>query len=202
METTAHYTISCKKAFWKKVFAHEMAYLASRLERCRNILSVGCGPGNIENGLAARGFSVTGLDVSWKMLRKVPKRVRCVAGRGEDMPFLNGVFDAVIYVASLQFIENYPRALEKTALVLRPGGRIIVMLLNPASDFFKGKLDDPNSYFHRIKHRDLKRIEKTIARNFNIRTEYFLGVRGGTLLKSAAATEAALYVITGTIDAS
>ncbi|MEZ0329134.1 MAG: class I SAM-dependent methyltransferase [Dissulfuribacterales bacterium] len=192
------YVTSCKRDFWQRVFQFETEYLVEHLKGCQNILSVGCGPAMIEGRLAERGFSVTGLDISREALCCAPDMVRTVAGRAEDMSFPINSFDAVIYVASLQFVDDYKRALEKSREVLRPGGRIIVMLLNTASDFFQSKIKNPDSYVNKIKHPDIKPIEETMGALFDIRSEYFLGVYGEEVsLKISDKSDAALYIISG-----
>jgi hypothetical protein len=94
-------------------------------------------------------------------------------------------------------VEDYRRALEKSAWVLRPEGRIIVMLLNPRSAFFSDRFHDTGSYVSKIKHKDLKILEDAIAESFVVRTEYFLGVKDNEVSESRNATDAALYVVTG-----
>ena len=196
---TQRYRQSCQTDFWQNVFRVELEYLVQHLKGCHDILSVGCGPAIIEAGLNERGFRVTGLDVSREALNCAPDSVRTVEARAEDMPFPAASFDAVIYVASLQFIENYRTAIEETTRVLRSKGTLLVMLLNPESDFFKGKLREPNSYVRKIRHTDLREIEKAIAENFYVRSEYFFGVGSeAVLFESRDATNAALYVIKGT----
>jgi len=197
-EMSKRYIESCRNEFWQEVFQLELAYLVEHLKGCRDVLSVGCGPATIEGELAKRGFNVTGLDVSQEALNCAPDNVRTVAARAEDIPFPDSSFDAVVYVVSLQFVDDYRKAIEKSASVLRPGGMIIVMLLNPESEFFKTKLLDPNSYVGQIRHTDLRGIEDVIAENYRIRTEYFLGVKGDTVFASCAANDAVLYIITGT----
>ena len=192
------YLQSCRTEFWQKVFRAELEYLLPHLEGSRDVLSIGCGPAIIESGLSECGFRVTGLDVSQEALACAPDHIRTIAGRAEDMSFPKSSFDAVIYVASLQFIEDYRKAVEKTAQVLRPAGKLIVMLLNPQSAFFKEKAQDPTSYVRKIRHTSLEEIERAIAEHFQIQTEYFMGVRDGNILESREPTEAALYVIRGT----
>jgi ubiquinone/menaquinone biosynthesis C-methylase UbiE len=181
------------------VFEAETDYLIRELQEARDVLSVGCGPAIIEGALSERGFRVTGLDVSQEALGCAPDRVRTVAARAEELPFPEFSFDAVIYVASLQFIEDYRKAIEKTSRVLRPAGKLIVMLLNPESTFYKEKLRDPNSYVRKIRNTNLEEIEAVIARDFYIQTEHVLGVRDGTLFESRVAADAVLYVIKGTL---
>ena len=191
------YRQSCRTEFWQKVFRAELEYLLPHLEGSRDVLSIGCGPAIIESGLSERGFRVTGLDVSQEALACAPDHIRTIAGRAGDMDFPKSSFDAVIYVASLQFIEDYRKAMEKTAQVLRPAGKLIVMLLNPQSAFYKEKAQDPTSYVRKIRHTNLEEIESAIAEHFHIQTEYFMGVRDGNICESREPTEAALYVIRG-----
>ncbi|MCK9230192.1 MAG: class I SAM-dependent methyltransferase [Syntrophales bacterium] len=196
------YLDACREVFWQKVFQHELEYLALHLKGCRDVLSIGCGPAVIEGGLAALGFNVTGVDVSREALNCAPDNVRTVVARAEDMSFPDSSFDAAIYVASLQFVGDYRAALERTTRVLRPHGRIIIMLLNTESDFVKKKSRDPDSYMHMIKHRDVREIEDVIAEKYSITTEYFLGVKDDAIFESKDANGAALYIIRGTIRSS
>jgi len=197
-EDTEHYTQSCQTDFWKAVFKIEIGYLVQHLAGCKDILSVGCGPAVIESALSEHRFHVTGLDVSREALDRTPDTIRTVAASAEDMPFPASFFDAVIYVASLQFIEDYEKAIEQTVCVLRPEGRLIVMLLNPESEFFKDKHSDSSSYVRRIRHTGLRRIEDVIAKDFDVETEFFLGIRGNDIFESQDAADAALYIIRGT----
>lgn len=196
-EETESYLRSCRTDFWKEVFKAEISYLLRHLAGSKDVLSVGCGPAVIESALSEHGFSVTGLDVSQEALDCAPDSIRKVAARAEDMPFPKASFDAVIYVVSLQFVENYKQAIEKTARVIRPDGKLIVMLLNPESVFFRAKMTDPDSYVRKIRHTDVKDIENVIAEHFVLETEYFLGIDKGTIFASRNAAEAALYVIRG-----
>lgn len=191
------YLQSCKTDFWKNVFEAELAYTLRELKGTKDVLSVGCGPAIIETGLAEHGFNVTGLDVSKEALGQAPDSVRTVAGSAENMDFAESSFDAVICVASLQFIENYQEAVRQVVRVLRPGGRLLAMLLNPESDFFNEKAKNPASYVNRIKHTDLNEIERAIAEYFFIQTEFFLGIKGQEIFESRNPSLAGLYVIKG-----
>lgn len=194
---SAQYLKSCRSEFWQKVFAAELDYLLQRLNPGDKILSVGCGPAHIESGLAAHGFMVVGLDVSREALACAPDSVRSVVASAEDMPLPDASFDVVLYIASLQFIENYRTALVRTAQVLKPGGRVIAMLLNPASEFFKTRYASEDSYVRKLRHTDLQELEQAAAEWFDTQGEYFLGVDGEELFDSADPATAALYVIKG-----
>ena len=191
------YLQSCKSEFWKKVFKAELDYIADYLKDVKNVLSVGCGPAIIETGLAEYGFNITGLDISKEALDQAPDNIRTVVGSAESMEFADSSFDAAIFIASLQFLEKYKQSIQEAFRVLMPGGKLLVMLLNPQSEFYKEKIKNPNSYVSKIKHTDLKEIEATIANYFSINTEYFLGIKGTEIFQSRASNKAGLYIIKG-----
>ena len=174
-----------------------MDYILHELKGAKNVLSIGCGPAIIEAGLAEHGFNITGLDISRKALEEAPDNIRTVVGSAEHMDFADDSFDAVIYIASLQFIENYKRAIKRTACITRHNGKLLVMLLNPKSWFFREKINNPASYVSKIKHTDIKEIEKTIAEYFSVKTEYFLGIREREIFESQNPESAGLYIIKG-----
>ena len=188
---------SCRTEFWKKVFEAELHYILQELKGTKDILSVGCGPAIIESGLSEHGFNITGLDISKEALDQAPDSIRTVVGSAGNMNFTDSSFDAAIYAASLQFIEKYKETIKQTARVLRPGGKLLAMLLNPQSQFFKEKTSNPTSYISKIKHTDLKEIERTIAERFSVKTEYFLGIKGQQIFESQQPNLASLYVIKG-----
>lgn len=191
------YIQTCRETFWQKVFQVEVEYLNAHLKNSQNILSVGCGPAMIEGELVKRGFHVTGLDISEEALRCAPDGVRTVVGRAEDMSFPDSSFDAAIFVASLQFIEDYPKVIKRTAAILRPEGKIIIMLLNPRSAFYNSMRLNPDSYVNLIRHTDLSRMEQDICKDFFVLTEYMLGITGEDIFPSRDPNLAALYVIRG-----
>jgi ubiquinone/menaquinone biosynthesis C-methylase UbiE len=191
------YLQSCKTEFWKKVFKAELDYILPELTGTKDVLSIGCGPAIIEAGLAEHDFNVTGLDISKEALSQAPDNIRTVVGSADNMNFADSSFDAAIYVASIQFIDDYKEAIRQTARILRPAGKFLAMLLNPDSEFFKEKTRNPDSYINKIKHTNLKEIEKTIAKYFTVQTEFFLGIKGHRILKSQQPNLASVYVIKG-----
>ena len=191
------YLQSCNSEFWQSVYREELNYLLNHLKGTKDILSIGCGPAIIETGLAKYGFNVTGLDISREALNQAPDNVRKVTGSAEKTDFPDCSFDAVIYVVSLQFIEKYKEAVKETSRILKPIGKILALLLNPESEFFKEKTKNPDSYINKIRHADLIKIKKTIAEYFSIETEYILGIKGAEIFQSTDSNIASLYFIKG-----
>jgi ubiquinone/menaquinone biosynthesis C-methylase UbiE len=191
------YLQSCKTDFWKEIFKAELDYILRELTGVKDVLSVGCGPAIIEAGLDELGFNVTGLDISKEALDQAPDRVRTVEGSAENLEFSSRSFDAVLYVASIQFIERYEQAIQQSARVLRSDGKLLMMLLNPESNFFKAKSQKPDSYINKTKHRNLTAIETVVAKHFYIKTEYFLEIEGTRIFQSGDSQEGSLYIIKG-----
>jgi len=191
------YLQSCNSEFWQAVFSKELNYLLNHLKGTKDILSIGCGPAIIETGLAKYGFNITGLDISREALNQAPDNIRRIAGSAETLSFSDCSFDAVIFVASLQFVEKYKEAVKETSRILRQSGKILAMLINPQSDFYKEKVKNPDSYINRIKHINLEEIENFIKKYFSVKTEYFLGIKDSYILSSNNPASASLYVIEG-----
>lgn len=194
---TERYLKSCASDFWQRVFEAELQYLLQQLRPGDEILSVGCGPAIMERRLIELGFTVMGLDVSQEALACAGDALRSVVAPAEEMPFPDNAFDVVLYIASLQFVDDYCAALQRTAAVLKPGGRLIALLLNPASRFFSERYANADSYVRKLRHTDLAAIEATAGNWFETTGAYLLGIDGEQLFVSTDPSVAALYSITG-----
>lgn len=104
--------------------------------RYGQVLDPGIGTGRIAIPLAARGYHVTGVDISEEMLSYLSKRLaeepRCIAvdfHRGDitGLAFPDGTFDMALVVHLFYFIADWRRAADEVARVVRPGGAIVLM---------------------------------------------------------------------------
>jgi len=91
------------------------------------VLDLGCGSGHDAPGLAGRGLSLTGLDVSGALLQiaaSTALRGRLVRGDLRSLPFVFGAFDALWVDGTLHHIRKSDvlAALAGCARVLKPGG--------------------------------------------------------------------------------
>lgn len=96
------------------------------------ILDVATGTAGVALMLADRtDATVIGIDVSAEMLqqgaarvqaRRQDDRIRLVLGRGEQLPFADGSFDAVTFTYLLRYVSDPAAAVAEFARVLRPGG--------------------------------------------------------------------------------
>ncbi|PQM49184.1 Demethylmenaquinone methyltransferase [Mycobacterium talmoniae] len=99
------------------------------------VIDIGCGPGNFTGWfgtqVAPDGLAV-GVDASPAMLRRAvaDNSGGCVAylrGDAENLPFADGVADAVSCLAALYLINNPSQAVSELTRVLKPGGRVVIL---------------------------------------------------------------------------
>ena len=119
--------------------AVELTWRLLDLRPGMSVLDLGCGPGDLANGLAARDCRVTGLDSSEVFLDRARAgaaasgvSVEYVAGDMRQIPW-TGRFDRVINWSTAfgYFDDTTNRAvLDGIVRVLRPGGRLAMDLDN------------------------------------------------------------------------
>jgi ubiquinone/menaquinone biosynthesis C-methylase UbiE len=184
--------------FGKRVMEKEAEYIYNKLKDYKKILDIGCGIGSFEQNLPS--LDIIGLDSSKEMLEEAKKRIdkAFVLGNAESLGFKTSTFDAVFAVTTLEFIDNYQKAIEEMARVTSPEGRILVIMLNPKSEYFKEETKKSRDYFRRIKHTDPKEIRDYILRFYAItEEENFLGIRGKRIFNTDKEKNASLYVVVG-----
>lgn len=121
------------------------------------ILDAGCGTGSGITHLSAFG-TVTGLDISAHAIRfcRSQYSVPSILAPVMELPFQNDSFDLVASYDVLYFKNIDDRkALQESARVLMPGGRIIVRV--PAFDWLRGIHDEKVSTRHRYSLQELSR---------------------------------------------
>ena len=187
----------CSSDFGRKILEKETNYLYKELRDYKRILDIGCGIGQFEERLSQ--LNITGLDNSEAMLEEARKRSDkgFVLGNGERLEFPDWSFDAIVYITTLEFVDDYKKAINEAVRVLEPKGKLVVMMLNPESEYFKAHMQKEDSYFRRMRHKNLQGIERYISRFFSVHSEYFLGIKGQEVFDSHDPRFASLYVIKG-----
>ncbi|HZP80175.1 MAG TPA: class I SAM-dependent methyltransferase [Chthonomonadaceae bacterium] len=129
----------------------------------QRLCDLGCGQGRVARYLADRGASVTGIDLSAKLL-EIARRHEETDPRGitylhADARSLDNVadsaFDGVICHLALMDIPDLPPTLRTVARILRPGGRFVFSILHPCYNTpLSGEIETPEG------------IQRTVARYF------------------------------------
>jgi arsenite methyltransferase len=99
-------------------------------------LDIGSGPGNVTASLAAAAGPdgvALGVDISEPMLARAVRneagpRVGFIKADAQRLPLRDNTVDAVVSTAVLQLIPNPAAALAEMARVLRPRGRLAIMV--------------------------------------------------------------------------
>lgn len=101
----------------------------SALEGCRTILDIGVGTGRIAKPLQERGFLVTGVDLSIKMMERAKEKgvENLVIGDSRKLPFLDQSFDASISVHVFHLVNDRRQMMLEAARVSR---KFIMSLVN------------------------------------------------------------------------
>lgn len=116
------------------VIAEEERALKALLPPGESLLEVGAGTGYWLRRLPYP--RKVGLEPSSAMLRvgreRVPEAV-WVEGQGEALPFPEGSFDVVLLFTALEFVEDVGKTLSEARRVLKPGGSLLVGILEALS---------------------------------------------------------------------
>ena len=109
------------------------------------LLDVGCGTGFHTVRFTEAGWSVVGIDPSEDQLRRARERdLDVVFGRGEELPFGDGEFDAAVSLWTHTDVEDFAAVCRETARVLRPGAPFVYVgahpcFVGPHSLFVRGE---------------------------------------------------------------
>lgn len=185
----------------RAILGQEAALIRKHMAGCRRILDVGCGPGVFAAALPE--LNLIGVDSDVGMLREARRAAPgrdFVLGDAGHLPFRDGACDGVLYLTSLDFVADMEGAVAEGARALGPGGRVLALLLNQRSEYFRERAKRPGSYFARALRRDPAAVRECLARRFEVVEEgWFLGLRGEQALAAAEADEgtAALRVVAG-----
>ncbi|MHC4137408.1 MAG: class I SAM-dependent methyltransferase [Planctomycetota bacterium] len=101
-------------------------------------LDIGCGEGTNTRHLAARGASMTAIDVAPTFVRATqmaeaqdPVGIRVLRASAVDLPFPDGSFDFATAIMSLMGIPELDATVREAHRVVRPGGFFQVSITHP-----------------------------------------------------------------------
>ncbi len=100
------------------------------------MLDLGCGQGFFARACADKGAIITGIDIAPELIERAKKNVpdgTFFVGSAEQLNQLKGnTFDCVFSVLAIQNIKNIPAVFKECQRVLKPRGRLALVLNHPA----------------------------------------------------------------------
>lgn len=124
--------------------------LVRGLAKGSSVLDLGCGSGKpIDSFLIARGFDVTGVDISEEQIRLAKETLPTgtfIHGDMSEVAFPPETFDAVVSFYAIFHVprEEHAPLLHKASTFLRPGGYLLVTM---GADDWEGTEED----FHGVR---------------------------------------------------
>src|SRR5215470_59039 len=112
------------------------------------VLDAGCGEGYLSRILAHRGASVTGIDISPRLIEiayaKHPEGTITyqVANLSQPLPAYKQHFDLVVSHLVLNDVYDYQGFLSTLRAVTKPGGRLVLSMNNPYSYVVRSHVTD------------------------------------------------------------
>lgn len=114
----------------------DLLYHFAALHSGERVLDVGTGTGHFAFDLVNRGLVVVGVDLSAPMLTVAKGKgsaVHLIRGDAAALPLVAESFDLVLSVTVLEFVAHPERAIQEMWRAVRPGGRLVVGVLNALS---------------------------------------------------------------------
>ncbi|MHC1720335.1 MAG: class I SAM-dependent methyltransferase [Clostridiaceae bacterium] len=162
-----------KGSFIDKVETN-IAFEMLEIKKGMKILDVGCGTGNFCIKLAEAGCKVTGIDISEEMLAiarvkasEKKLQINFINMDVADLKFKDNEFDAVISMATVEFIHNVTKMIEEIFRVVKIEGQVFIGTINGDSDwgeFYRSKIARGNTVY---KYAEFKTIQDMKSWNPN-----------------------------------
>jgi SAM-dependent methyltransferase/uncharacterized membrane protein YbhN (UPF0104 family) len=144
-EIAAEYAGQFSSHVWQHLLENKVAMIESAITpdvgKTAIVLDLGCGLGRQLHEMIRRGYRVTGIDISERLLRFAAESgVPVASGDAERLPFANETFDVVYTVGVLHHLHGPDAQLaacREVRRVLKRGGRFLVHESNPRNPLFR-----------------------------------------------------------------
>jgi SAM-dependent methyltransferase len=132
----------------RSIFASEVEALSQALPLLpKPWIEVGVGSGRFAQAL---GIDI-GLDPSSKLLEIAKNRgISVFLGKGEEMPFKDGIFGTAFFVVTLCFVDSPRRTLGEAARLLKSQGKVVLGLVlreSPWGQLYQTKKETGHRFY-------------------------------------------------------
>ena len=142
-------------------FAAQVRILQTILPRGGRGLEIGTGTGRFASSLAIR----YGLDPSLPMLARARNReIEVVRGTGESLPYRAGVFDFILMMTIICFMEDIHQSFREACRVLKPGGTLAVAFIERDTAVARKERDPkpPGRFLRHARFRSAEEVTGTL----------------------------------------
>jgi ubiquinone/menaquinone biosynthesis C-methylase UbiE len=165
---------------------------ASEVEALRQVLpllprpwiEIGVGSGRFAQAL---GMDI-GLDPSSKLLEMAKNRgISVLLGRGEEMPFRDGVFGAVFLVVTLCFVDFPAKILSEATRLLKSEGKLVlgmVLMESPWGQLYQRKKETGHRFYRHATFYTYAEVNMLL-----MRTGFFIQKGISTLFQNPSAVD-------------
>lgn len=151
--------------FWAKILFLKVVFSHNRVPKKAHIVDVGCGCGNVLSKLQSWGYkNAAGIDVSTTALefcREMGLK-NVFLSQENKLPFKNESIDVAVCLDVLEHIKNDSGYLGELWRILKPNGRIIMMV--PAHRFLWSYHDEHLGHYRRYSKAAIR--ERFLAAGF------------------------------------
>lgn len=106
-------------------------------------LDLACGTGRHHEVMAARRYSVVGVDLSLDQLTRADARgEQCILADAAHLPFPSATFAAIVTVMTATDLDNLTVALTEARRVTRADGHLVLVMAHPC---FAGVFQEPST---------------------------------------------------------
>ncbi|MHA2363992.1 MAG: class I SAM-dependent methyltransferase [Candidatus Hodarchaeales archaeon] len=155
------------------VFLIELKKLLPDDSNFKNVLEIGCGTGRISKILALNGFSVTGVEISEKMLDIALRKAeidkwdfRGINADARNLPFSDDKFDFTFSVHVLHLIKDWKKVIEEILRCTRTK-----LFVNASVQRFRHDAEPLEQYWRCIQ----RQIDESEQNNIKIRKDTIIG---------------------------
>jgi ubiquinone/menaquinone biosynthesis C-methylase UbiE len=155
-----------KRSDYSRTYSCIRQHLGGR--RFRRVLEIGCGPGTWSRILLKNSGSLDLVDVSKSMLSRAERalgrgKARYIEGDFQSVRLRPG-YDLIASFRALEYMEEKEKVMRKIYMLLKPGGRVMIITKNPKRELRKrlplvGRISKtPKLHSKQIGHRELSAL--------------------------------------------
>jgi len=153
------------KLYWEYLYEINLNYIFENTREKDKILDVGCGTGKYLVELAKKNRICYGIDplvevslaVAQRMAEKAKVNINLLQAEGENIPFPENFFDAVLFLSTIQHVNDADKTLSEINRVLKNKGILLISaplrknIFNFFQDIFKPKYFTYSFSFNELK---------------------------------------------------